>query len=165
MARKGSELLRVLFGGGGSSKQSTTATTAANSTGWIDMKDWGRALIIGVRLKGTGNITGNTGVYVSTAATGTSPSSITTLGLTTAMTGVITAARGTILKPNAGRVIFDISADDIARTLENGRYISARYRKKTRADRVFFTYILMEPRVIKSGNMTTGDKAAAVTAP
>ena len=67
--QKGSERIRVLFAGGGGSKQSTTATTAANSTGWIDMQGWSRALVIGVRLKGTGDITANTGVYVSAAAT------------------------------------------------------------------------------------------------
>lgn len=165
--QKGSERIRVIFAGGGGSKQSTTATTAINSTAWVDMKDWNRCLVCAFRITGTGNITANTGVYVSAASTGTSPSAVTTLGATGAMTGVITAARGTILKPNVGLAVFDISQDDITRTLVTGRYISLRYRKKTRANRIGCVYILMDPKLAKSANMLTGinQGSATITAP
>jgi len=165
--QKGSERIRVIFAGGGGSKQSTTATTAINSTAWVDMKDWNRCLVVAFRVTGTGNITANTGVYVSAASTGTTPSAITTLGATGAMTGVITAARGTILKPNCGCAVFDVSQDAIANTLAGGRYISLRYRKKTRANRIAAVYILMDPKLAKASNMLTGinQGSATITAP
>ncbi len=164
---RGSERLRVLFAGGGGANQSTTATTAANSTAWIDMQVWDRALVIGVRVKGTGDITANTGVYVSASATGTSPTAVTTLGVTGDVSGLITAAVGTILKPNCGHVVFDVSADEIADALAGGRYISGRCRKKTRADRISWIYILLDPKLEKTGNMPTGTKNqnSTITAP
>lgn len=163
---KAYEDVRVIFLGGGSSKQSTTATTAANSTAWIDFQGWGRALFLLVRLKGTGNITANTGVYVSTAATGTSPTAVSTLGATGAMTTLITAARGTILKPGAGHCVFSVSAHEVAGALASGRYLGLRYRKKTRADRVFGICILMDPKFGKA-QMTAGinQGSATLTAP
>jgi hypothetical protein len=165
--QKGSERIRVIFAGGGGSKQSTTATTAINSTAWVDFKDWNRCLCIAFRVTGTGNITANTGVYVSASSTGSSPSAVTTLGATGAMTGVITAARGTILKPNCGCSVFDLSQADVANTLAAGRYISLRYRKKTRANRIACIYVLLDPKLSKASNMLTGinQGSATITAP
>lgn len=163
---KGSERIRVLFAHNTSVKQSTTATTSLNSTAWVDMHGWQRALVIVFRTAaGTGNITANTGVYASAAATGTSAAAVATLGFTTAMTGGLTSARGTILKPNVGRAIFDISHDQIAGAVTGGRYIAAKVRKKTRANRVSAIYILMDPKLVKASNMTTGNIASAITAP
>jgi len=163
----GSERIRVLFAGGGGSKQSTTATTAINSTAWVDMQNFGRCLAIAFRITGTGNITANTGIYTSTAATGTSPTAVTTLGATGAMTGVITAARGTILAPGVGLAVFDFTQADMADALANARYVSLRYRKKTRANRIGCIYILMDAAIEKSGNTPTGinNKTVTITAP
>jgi hypothetical protein len=163
---KGSERLRVIFSHNTSAKQSTTATTSLNSTLWVDMKDWNRALVIVFRTAaGSGNITANTGVWASAAATGTSPAAVSTLGLTTAMTGGLTSARGTVLKPGVGRAIFDVSAAQIASAVANGRYIAARVRKKTKANRLSAIYILMDPKLAKASNMTTGNIASTITAP
>lgn len=163
---KGSERLRVIFAHNTSVKQSTTATTSLNSTAWVDMQGWNRALVIVFRTAaGTGNITANTGVYASAAATGTSAAAVSTLGLTTAMTGGLTSARGTILKPGVGRAIFDVSHAAVTAAVTGGRYIAAKVRKKTRANRVSAIYILMDPKMGKASNMTTGNIASAITAP
>lgn len=160
---KGSEGIRVLFAGGGGSKQSTTATTAINSTAWVNMEGWSRLLAIAFRITGTGNLTANTGIYVSAASTGSAPSAVTTLGATASMAGVITAARGTILKPGVGMAVFDVSQDQIAATLSTGKYVSLRYRKKTRANRIACIYVLMHPKLVKAGNTPTGGGNSTVT--
>lgn len=157
-----SEQYRWLVQGGGGAPQSTTATTAMGSSNWIDMKDVERAICIVWRVKGTGNITANTGVYGSTASSGSSPVAVSTLGLTTAITGVLTAARGTILLPNSGHIVYDISRDDLARSGENLRYVTVRARKKTRADRISAVWCL-QMKQAKASNMATGNKASALT--
>lgn len=163
---KASERIRVIFSHNTSVKQSTTATTSLNSNLWVDMQGWQRALVIIFRTAaGSGNITANTGVYASAAATGSSAAAVATLGLTTAMTGGLTSARGTILKPGVGRAIFDISHDQVAAAVANGRFIAAKVRKKTRANRVSAIYILMDPKLVKPSNMTTGNIASTITAP
>lgn len=163
---KGSEKMRVIFSHNTSVKQSTTATTSLNSTAWVDMQGWNKALVIVFRTAaGSGNITANTGVYASAAATGTSAAAVATLGLTTAMTGGLTSARGTIISPNVGRVIFDVSHDQVASAVTGGRYIAAKVRKKTRANRVSAIYILFDPKLVKADNMTRGNRASTITAP
>lgn len=163
---KGSERLRVIFCHNTSAKQSTTATTSLVSTTWIDMQGWQRGLAIFFRTAaGSGNITANTGIYASAAATGTSAAAVSTLGLTTAMTGGLTSARGTALNPNVGRAVIDFSHDQVAATVTNGRYIAPRVRKKTKANRVSCVVILMDPKVVKASNMTTGNRASTITAP
>lgn len=163
---KGSERLRVIFAMNTSAKQSTTATTSLNSTTWVDMQNWQRCICILFRVAaGSGNITANTGVYVSAAATGTSSVAVTTLGLTTAMTGGFTSARGTILNPGVGRAIFDVTHEQIAGALTGGRYIACKVRKKTKANKVGCVYILMDPKTAKASNMTTGNRASTITAP
>lgn len=149
---KGSEKVRVIFGTGYSSKQSTSKTTAVQSTAWVDMQNWQRALVIALRLKGTGNI--RCGVYASAASTGTSPAAITTQA-TTAATKAVTKSTvvGTILKPGVGRVVFDVSAEEIENAVASGRYISLRVRKLTRADKIGAIYILLDPRTKKATNM------------
>lgn len=165
--QKGSERTRTIFLGDKTNNNSTTATTALNSTAWIDMQNWGRAIVVIYRVKGTGNVTANSGVYASAASTGTSPTAVATLGATGAMTGMVTAARGTILAPGAGIAVFDVSTDQIANALAGGRYIGVRVRKKTRADKVCAFVTLMDPKNAKASNMPTGinNKTVTITAP
>lgn len=129
---------------------------AVGSTAWLDFSEFNRITIIAFKTVGTGNMAIR--VRVADAAAGTGNVTTLSSGTTTIATGLLNvAAPNSQINAQVGRIVYDVTADEIAASSGTARYITADLLCATATDEAGVLYILSEPRypqTAKTGQIT-----------
>jgi hypothetical protein len=156
MTRLFSEETSIVFRDCDANTTTNTFTGGQMSTAWLDMKDWNRLTVVGIRTVGNGKLV-NAAIHVSASSTGSSSVAVTSIGSTNA-TGLLNqATAGGTGTSGAGIFVLDCTHDDIAAVLENGRYVSLKTTQAAVGDEFGIAYIRSQPRYASTGLLASGN--------
>jgi hypothetical protein len=125
--------------------------SAVNSTRWLNISKHNRITIIVFRTVGVANIALR--VRVADAAAGTGNVTTLSAGTTVSATGLLNAAVGTTtINAQVGRIVYEVSADEIAAQSGTAKYLNVDVLAANATDECGVLYILSEPRYPAAAN-------------